>query len=135
MWRNVLRDVMEGVGFFAFWGALFAVPHLLLWSGYLWWAAFAAFASLLILGYEHQGAVGFVFLPGLLSVWLLASSGSVFAGSVALLLRKYGLAWGYALPCTIVAVAVAGYVLVKADPFLRHLYSRVHRTSRETRQR
>ena len=66
MRRGVFWDIMAGVGFFAFWGALFTVPHVLLWSGHLWWAAFAAFASLLILGYEYQGAVGFVFLPGLL---------------------------------------------------------------------
>ncbi len=133
MWRSVFRGVMEGVGCFVAWGALFVVPQVLMWFGHFWWAAFAAIASLLILEYEYQGAMGFVFLRGLLSFYLLASSGTAFAGSVALLLRKHGLGWGYALPCTIVAVLVAGYTLVKVDPWLGRLYSILHRSSRESR--
>jgi hypothetical protein len=125
-WRTIIRSVAEIAWSFIAWGGLFAVPHALLWSGHYWWAAFAASASVLILEYEYHGSVGFAMLPGMLSIWLLASSGIVYAGSIALLLRGYGLNAIHIIPSVCVAVVLGGYVLVKADPWLGRLYSRRH---------
>jgi hypothetical protein len=108
------------------WGTLFAVPPAVLGSGHLGWAIATAYGSIVILAYEYQGAEGFPFLPGMLSVWLLTSSGGVYAVAITWLLRRAGLGWLYVIPIVGVAVVVGGYVLVRIDPWLRWLYLRFH---------
>jgi hypothetical protein len=126
MRHDLLQGAVSFTCFLVSWGALFAVPHAFLVSGHFWWALFAAYGSILLLEYEYHGAVGFVMLPGCLSIWLLASSGSVFVGSVAPLLREYGLDWASAAACAIAATFAGGYALVKVDPWLKWLYIRLH---------
>lgn len=134
MWRTLIRDAVQIVWVFILWLMLFAIPNALLWSGYWCLAAFTAFGGLMLLEYEYHGAVGFATLPGLLAIWLLASSSVVYAGSIALLLAWYGMKGVYIIPSVCVAVLLGGYALIKIDPWLGRLYSHLHNTSDKARR-